>query len=56
MSAVYQKTSNSGPLFARQRNAIRMAFRSWADSDPRLLADLVHVHVATKKHISMVYM
>ena len=32
------KYIKSGPLLARQRNAILMAFRWWADSGPRLYA------------------
>ena len=33
------KHIKKGPLSARQRNAIRMAFRWWADSVPRLNVD-----------------
>ena len=33
-----QKAFTSGPISAHQRNAIRMAFRWWADSGPRWYA------------------
>ena len=34
-----QKSSHSGPLSARQRNAIQMAFRWWADRGQRMHTD-----------------